>query len=268
MSHYIGARNRTSYGFVTGGYANLLRVNGAAEMIVTILLLICLTLPATLPILAAIAWPVRLKSHPEAPRAVVILLLASVAAVILGTLAPARPQSSDRRGRARVCSGQQPGLVRTVPKAAALGIAALFLIIAAADYFIAIERRLTEPTLETRAGKLRGPAGDLDTLQFVASNVRPEDRFFAFPYLPNFYLITGARNPTQFAYLQPGMFSADQERQALAELEASPPERILYIDVAPENYLRMWPGSDLVPSLAFPRARTVPGRALPYHRPA
>ena len=47
------------------------------------------------------------------------------------------------------------------------------------------------------------------------------------------------------------MFSADEERQAIAELEASPPDRILYIDVPSAAYQRMWPGSD--PSrLRFP----------------
>jgi hypothetical protein len=248
-THYIGA-NRTSYGSVTGGYANLLHVDGAGEWIVTILLLASLTLPASLPPLSAIAWPLRLKSQPPENRTIVLFLLASIAALVMGTLP--RPDLNHLTNVAAPAYALGAAwIARTLPKPAALGIAAMFFVLAAADYSIAIQRRLAEPSIETRVGKLRGPADDLDTLEFVESQIPPQDTFFAFPYLPNFYFVTGASNPTRFSYLQPGMFSADEERQALAELEASPPDRILYVDVPPAAYQRMWPGSD--PSrLRFP----------------
>ncbi len=248
-THYIGA-NRTPYGWVTGGYANLLHVNSVGEWTVTVLLLTSLTLPATLPALAAVAWPLRLKSRPSEPRPTILFLLATTAALIVGTLP--RPDLNHLTNVA--APAYALGVVwiaRTLSKRAALGIAAVFLVLAAADYSIAIQRRLSEPSLQTRTGTLRGPSDDLDTLQFVTSQVRPQDRFFAFPYLPNFYFVTGARNPTRFSYLQPGMFSSGEEHQALAELELSPPNRILYVDVPPAAYQRMWPASD--PSrLRFP----------------
>lgn len=249
VTHYIGA-NRTPYGSVTGGYANLLHVAGAGEWIVTVLLLATLTLPASLPPLAAVAWCWRLKFRASENRAMVLFLLATIAALVIGALP--RPDLNHLTNIAAPAYALGAAwIARTLPKPAALGIAAVFFVLAAADYSLAIQRRLAEPYVETRVGKLHGPSEDLDTLQFVASQVAPQNSFFAFPYLPNFYFVTGARNPTRFSYLQPGMFSADEERQALEELEASPPDRILYVDVPPAAYQRMWPGSD--PSrLRFP----------------
>ena len=242
LSHYIGA-NRTPYGWVTGGYANLLHVGSAGEWVFTVLLLASLTLPASLPAISAILWTLRLKASSTEERRIVIFLLAAMAALILGTLP--RPDLNHLTNIAAPAYALGVAwIARTFVRPAALGVAALFLILAAADYYLAIQRRLTEPSVETRVGRVRGPAAGLETLKFVVAEVQPSDVFFAFPYLPNFYFVTGARNPTRFSYLQPGMFPVEQERQALAELETMPPNRILYVDVPPEAYLRTWPGSD------------------------
>jgi hypothetical protein len=40
------------------------------------------------------------------------------------------------------------------------------------------------------------------------------------------------------------MMSDEEERTAVSELAARPPEWILYRDLPPQAYLRIWPGAD------------------------
>jgi len=239
--HYSGA-NRVPYASVTGGYANLFRASGAGEWMVTILLLTCLTLPATLPFLTTIAWAWRVRVQKEM-RGLVLFLVASMAALILSTYP--RADLNHLTNVAAICYALAAAwIVITIPKRVAFGIAMGLLILAAADYGLAIQRRVTEPSIQTRVGTLRGSREDLDALQFVTGRVGPSDRFFAYPYLPNFYFITGAKNPTRFSWMQPGMFTTDEELAAKAEMEQSPPDYILYLDVPKSAYLRMWPNTD------------------------
>jgi hypothetical protein len=135
-------------------------------------------------------------------------------------------------------------IVRGFPSRATAILAICSLLMAATDFSIAARRRIGEPSMETRLGTIRGTEGDLNVLRLITDHVHPGDTFFAFPYWPNFYLFAGARNPTRYAYMQPGMFSVDDERIALAELEKSPPRWIIYVDTPPESFLRIWPGSD------------------------
>lgn len=206
--HYSGA-NRVPYASVTGGYANLFRASGAGEWVVTILLLTCLTLPATLPFLTTVAWGWRMRLRKEM-RSTIVFLIVSMAALILSTYP--RPDLNHLTNVAALCYALAAAwIVITVPKRVAFGIAMGLLILAAADYGLAIQRRATDPSIQTRVGTLRGPREDLDALQFVTGRVGPTDRFFAFPYLPNFYFITGAKNPTRFSWMQPGMFTTDED---------------------------------------------------------
>ena len=241
-AHYVRA-NRTPYGWVIGGYENLFHGVVARETVVVAVFLIFLTLPATLPILAAIGWPVRLRLDPKDPRAIILLLLASMAALIVSTLP--RPDLIHLMYISPVAYVLAAALaVRVLPKKALIGIGLACAIMAASDYAIAIERHIGESMLQTRAGLVRGSEGDLAVLQMVTARVKPGQTLFAFPYWPNFYFPTGARNPTRYAYLQPGMFSAEEEREALGELEQSPPDWILYVDTPASSYLRIWPASD------------------------
>ncbi len=239
MSHYASA-NRTPYGWVIGGYANLFQGVTGGELAVVVVFLIFITLPATLPIVDVIAWPIRLRRRVEP---LIVLLLVSMLALIVSTLP--RPDLIHLMYISPVAYALAVALiVRALPGRVMMIAAICSALMATVDYSIAVTRRITEPSIETRLGTIRGTDGDLSVLRLVTDHVHPGDTFFAFPYWPNFYLFAGARNPTRFAYMQPGMFSADDERTALAELQRDPPHWILYVDTPPESFLRIWPGSD------------------------
>lgn len=239
MSHYASA-NRTPYGWVIGGYGNLFQGVTGVELIVVAIFLLFLTLPATLPIVDAIAWPMRLRRKAEPA---IVLLLASMLALIVSTLP--RPDLIHLMYASPVTYALAATLiVRGLPSRAVMVVAICSALMAATDFSIAANRRIGEPSIQTRLGTIRGTVGDVSVLRLVTDHVHPGDTFFAFPYWPNFYLFAGARNPTRYAYMQPGMFSADDERTALAELERDPPRWILYVDTPPESFLRIWPGSD------------------------
>jgi hypothetical protein len=237
-SNYSGP-NRTWYAAVTGGYANLLHSTSLASATITVLLVVFLTLPATLPFFGAI-W---LWKRP--PMSVVITLTLGVA-LILSTYprwdlyhltwvsAPFYALAA-----ALIARASFPGatLFRR-------GVALIGLIAAAACSMIAIEQRLDETTQVTRTGRVHGKPADLEALSVIQARVKPSDTLFVFPIRPLFYFVTGAHNPTRYSFLQPGMFSDQDEADALSELRAHPPRFVFYTYAPPEAYLRIWPGSD------------------------
>jgi 4-amino-4-deoxy-L-arabinose transferase-like glycosyltransferase len=241
-SHY-GSANRTAYGWVIGGYANLFSGLTTGGVITVAIFLIFFTLPATLPVLALAWWPIRWRLESEERRWAIGLMLMSMIALMVSTLP--RPDLIHLMYVSGVAYALGAALaVRVLPPRALAMVAIAMILMAATDYVIALNRRIGEPAMATRLGVVHGTESDFKVLRLVTSHVRPEDGFFAFPYWPNFYLFAGARNPTRFAYLQPGMFSAADERIALQELQQSPPRWILYVDTPPEAFLRIWPRSD------------------------
>lgn len=241
-THYAGA-NRTPYGWVIGGYANLFHGVAGGEVVVVAIFLVFLTLPATLPIFAVIGWPLRLRRHPKDEPEAILLLLASMLALVASTLP--RPDLIHLMYVSPVAYALTAGLLyRVVPARVAIAIAFAAVFMASVEDWMSVARWWSEPAMETRVGKVRGSEGDLRALRLVLDHVRPQDSLFAFPYWPNFYFASGARNPTRYAYLQPGMFSSEEEHAALEELEKDPPRWVLYVDTPAETFLRIWPGSD------------------------
>jgi hypothetical protein len=87
----------------------------------------------------------------------------------------------------------------------------------------------------------------VDESEFLAGLerwIQPGDSVFSYPYLPSAYYFLDARNPTRYSFLQPGMMPAEDERRAIGELEAAPPQWVIYEMVPPEAVLASWPGSD------------------------
>jgi hypothetical protein len=71
--------------------------------------------------------------------------------------------------------------------------------------------------------------------------VHPGASLFVYPYLPIAYFLTQARNPTRYAYLNPGMMTHADEAAVLAQLQADPPEWLLYLRLSREEFLRVFP---------------------------
>jgi hypothetical protein len=237
-SNYTVA-NRTWYGWVTGGYPNLLHGMSTGDGVTAIVFLAFFTLPATLPFLSAI-WLFK------RPPMSVVILLALGAALIVSTYprwdlnhltwvaAPFYALSAALIARA------------TFPKAAALrkGVALFVLIAAGASLTVNVSQRLREVSRVTNLGSVHGKKQDLDMLATLQSRVKPSDTLFVFPYRPLLYFVTGAQNPTRYSFMQPGMFSEKDESEALNELRAHPPGLVLYSYLPPEAYLLIWPGSN------------------------
>ena len=244
-SNYSGA-NRTPYGWVLGGYANLLRAPTISQAIPRWIVVALITLPVTLPFFCLIGWPVRLwrdRTARDAQRLKIPFLLICSVALLASTFP--RPDLMHLMYVAPLFYVLGASLLTLLltrkSKLVAIGLIAA---ISGALLTATIQRRLGEQTLDTRQGRIRGPKSDIEIAAMVTSRVLPGDSLFVFPYCPVFYFLTDTRNPTRYSFLQPGMFTADDEKAAHAALTANPPRWVLYFNVTPEMYLGTWPSSD------------------------
>ena len=97
---------------------------------------------------------------------------------------------------------------------------------------------------ETRVGNVRAPLDESEFLAGLERHIQPGDTLFSYPYLASAYDYLDARNPTYYSFLQPGMMTQEDERRAIAELDAAPPRWLIYENFPPEVVLAIWPGSD------------------------
>lgn len=231
-ANYAGA-NRVWYGSVTGGYANLLHGGTAAGAAMTIALLVFLTLPATLPFFSAM-W---LWKRPP----MTVVLLWSLGLALIASTYP-RWDLNHLTWISAPFYALAAALIAQARFRKAIG--AIALIAAASCFMVNVQQRLHETARVTSVGTLHGSAADLDILETIQTRVGPSETLFVFPYRPMLYFVTGAQNPTRYSFLQPGMFSDRDQSEALRELRAHPPQWVFYTYVAPEAYLRIWPGSD------------------------
>lgn len=102
-----------------------------------------------------------------------------------------------------------------------------------------------EPTLETRVGRVRAYLLDQALITFATQRIHPGDTLFVYPYLPIVYFLTGARNPTQYSFLQPGMMDARNDAETLEDLRAHPPQWVFYFAFPPDAYRGIWPNAKL-----------------------
>ena len=236
-SHYSTA-NRVPYGFVFGGMTALFAGVHGIEWVQRVLFLIPFLLPATLPPLAALAWAPALRS----PRRMEVFLL-----LCGGALVASNYPRCDLLHLLYVCPIfvvlGAAWLQRNATRFARAMVLLAILLPAAAMCRQNLAAA-NETAVDTRVGTVRVSDGNAPAVRMSLAHVRPGDSLFVFPYEPMFYFLTGGRNPTRYFWLQPGMMSDDDERTALAELRAHPPEWILFRDLQPRDYLRIWPGTD------------------------
>jgi 4-amino-4-deoxy-L-arabinose transferase-like glycosyltransferase len=201
-------------------------------------------LPAIVPAMALLGWAWRLWRRRDRAE---ILVVAPLLGVVIGLVLSAWPRwSSAQLLFVSAIPFALCGILlhRTIPPHWRSSLYSAILLIAAVSGVqkaVAVSGR-TE--FSTRAGWLRGTPEDAEYLEPFERRIQPGDSLFVFPYLPILYPLLDGRNPTRFLYLQPGMMTAEDERQAIAEVDAGRPRWVVMADLSAATVLNAWPGSD------------------------
>jgi hypothetical protein len=240
--NYAGI-NFMPYGSINGGYRNFLDgTDGIGGWLVRLVMVACIALPAILPPVALAAWiaalwrgKVAMKERPE-----LLLLLLAMGSLIATAFPRANmvhlafvatlPYALAGAALARLAPAKASAALAVVP----LMLATIF----AANYFIAWHGT---SALSSPVGRLRVSNGELADFERLFQEVRPGDGLFVYPYMPIHYFLTQGKNPVRFSWLQPGMMPDRDARATLAELQARPPEWLLYAPMSPKEYRDIFP---------------------------
>jgi len=236
-SHYSAA-NHIAYGAIFDSPARMLAAAPGIQKLPTALLLAATFLPAILPPAMILLWTLA-RRRPSRPE--VFLLFCGLA--LVGTTYPRWDLSHLLYISPCFVIAAALWLEQAPPRPVRWSVFMLFAI----PTFILCLYNLAggeQQIVETPVGRVNVAASDLPSVRMCLERIQPGASVFVFPYQPILYFLTGARNPTRFDFLQPGMMSIEDEQASVAELTGRPPEIVLYRDVSPESYLRIWPSSD------------------------
>jgi len=245
--NYSGV-NVLPYGSIIGGYRALLEgSHGILETAIRLVLIACVALPAILPPAAILLGAVMLwrrlrREESREQRDVLLLLLPAVAALVI----TAFPRA-DMMHLAFIAALPYvlvgAALASLLPARIASWLSIVSILLAtvfAANYFRGW--RESSPVVSP-AGVLQVGRDQAPDVQRLMQQVHRGDSLFVYPYMPMQYFLTQAHNPTRYSYLMPGMMTRIQETEALGELEARPPEWLLYMQLSREELLRVFPNA-------------------------
>ena len=234
--------NIVGYGAVIGGYNNLFKDVSGVALVMQCGIVFCLILPATLPIAAALGWGVQLLRNQveKSERGTFLYLLACMGALLISALP--RP---DVMHLTFVAALAYALVAIWIARWLSVGQSALLIsaVSVFSSFFLLhtiLDWRATS-TIQSPVGALRVPSQSEQQITQLLTMVQPNQSLYVHPYMPVFYFLTQARNPTQFSFLAPGMMTAIEERSALGDLSARPPEWILFLPLSREEYLRVFP---------------------------
>jgi 4-amino-4-deoxy-L-arabinose transferase-like glycosyltransferase len=239
--NYSGV-NVLPYGSIIGGYRALFEgTHGSVETLLRITLVACVALPAILPPMALALGGLAWWRGKAGDRDDLLALLLPAAACLAITAFPRADVMHLEFVAALPYVLVAVALARLLPSRAAGWLAMCSIVLAAAfasNYF----RGWGETTrVSSPAGILRVPGDQAADVRRLVQEVRAGDSLFVYPYMPVEYFLTQARNPTRYSYLMPGMMTRTQEVEALGELQAQPPEWLLYMEPSPREFLRVFP---------------------------
>ncbi len=232
LSRNYGAVNGMPYGSIIGGWSALFQGAGVWELPVRFCIVFCLALPAILPVVALVYW----FRNRDATR---LYLLLCVIALVASTY-----PRSDVAHLAYVSALPYAvaGILvyRAVPSRPR---AWLTMLVAAWAVVFALQSQLSGRLvpLETPVGDVRASAGEAPAVRELLLHVQPRQSLFVYPYKPLLYFLTQAENPTRYSYLAPGMMTRADAGIALSALKARPPEWVLYLDLNPAEFERVFP---------------------------
>jgi hypothetical protein len=241
LSRNYSAVNSMPFGSIIGGWPALFQGATAWELPIRACIVLCLALPAILPVIAiaggAFYWfRDRESPLPGLPH---LYLALCILALVLST----HPRS-DIAHLAYVAALSYAGAGIFAYRALAARPRAwitAFVAIWAAVFVWQGQASRDLTTLQTPVGTVRADTWSAHDVSTILANVGPRQSLFVYPYKPLFYFLTQAQNPTRYSYLSPGMMTDADARLALAELEAHPPDWVLYLDLDQASFDRLFP---------------------------
>jgi len=232
LSRNYSSVNVMPYGAIIGGYGALFQGAGLWELPIRFCVVVCMALPALLPILAVgMFWTER--------KTELLHLLLCVIALVASTY-----PRSDVAHLAYIAALPYAlvGILvyRLLPSRPRAWLTAAIAIWAAVfAWQVQLPGNLRP--LHTPAGEVSASAEDASMIEGLLAHVRPHQSLFVYPYKPLLYFLTQAENPTRYSYLAPGMMTDRDATLALSELQARPPEWVLYMDLDPAEFERVFP---------------------------
>ena len=247
--NYSGV-NVLPYGSIIGGYRALFEgSHGVLEMIVRLILIVCVALPAILPPLAILLggltlWRGLRREESRELRDILLLLLPAVAALAITAFPRADVMHlAFIAALPYVLVGTALATLLPARPASWLSIVSILLATVFASNYVRGWRESSP--VPSPAGILQVARDQAPDVQRLMQQVHRGDSLFVYPYMPMQYFVTQANNPTRYSYLMPGMMTRSQETEALGELEARPPEWLMYMQLSREELLRVFPnGTD------------------------
>lgn len=236
LAHNYAAVNVMPYGSIIGGYRALFDGSSVWETAVRCCIVFCIALPAILPLLGVFS-----ACLPRLRRDLPVLVFLSLCVIAL--VASTYPRS-DVAHLAYISAlpYAMAGILaaRYFPPGLCTWSAVVLSVWAVMFTWPSVDARTLQP-LKTPVGEVRASVADGPAMAELLSRVRPHASLFVYPYKPLLYFLTQAENPTRFSYLQPGLMTPKDAALALLELQARPPEWILYLDLSQAEFDRVFP---------------------------
>lgn len=238
LSRNYSAANVMPYGSIIGGYRALFGGASVWELPIRFCIVLCLALPALLPV-AAIAGGVVLWRREKIGELPYLLLC------VIALVASTHPRSDIAHLEyVAALPYAVSGIVvyrclAPHPRAwlaAAVGVwAAIF------AWQAQFQARLQ--TLHTPVGDVRASAEEAKSVGALLFRVEPGQSLFVYPYKPLLYFLTQTENPARFPYLQPGLMTHRDADVVLSELQTRPPQWVLYMALDRPEFERVFPSA-------------------------
>ena len=248
-AHYPAA-NRVPYGYgaiAPGGLRALFTGANGAAFFARATGLIAVLLPPVLPLAVYAAWMFRRLRHgvmDPREKLATLLVLASLGFVISTYPRWSADQLLFIAPIFYVLAGYLLDRVLKGKRVVRTAVGACFIVLAMGAFAYSVLNITSEPVIETRIGRVRAAPDGQSIIKLATSRIRPGDSLFVYPYLPLMYFLTGARNPTRYSFLQPGMMGPRHYNEALNELRARPPQWVFYFALPLATYHGIWPAAD------------------------
>ena len=242
MSRNYSEVNAMTYGAVIGGFGPLFSDVAGGELILRALLLLCITLPATLPVVAGAGWGIwAWKNNGPVSRGAALYLIGCLGAYIVYSF-PRGDLTHLAFFAAFTDALAIVWMVRVLPRPLLAGVAVFFGVWSLGFGVTRAMGMIKATALATPVGTVRVSEELRPDLEVLLRSTAAGQTAYVHPYNPLLYFITQTRDAASFCFLAPGMMKAAEEAAVLADLRAHPPQWAMYHKLGREEFLRVFPG--------------------------